>query len=229
MAAKRASGKSLVDQLEKAVADLSKGQFKGNLVELLTKASKQLTQQKAEVKQVETLNAKALSEVHRKFTERLSKILTVKIKAEDLQPGESVSYCYVGSWYHSSPRNDGREATITIRKADARVSTSEDIAPPYAKVHWGEYGAYRDLDNIFWTFPERWLWEDDWRQEFHKVSLETSLRMAQLRREDAIKHRDELLKKRVPDAEKEILDLTAKCQDLTARLKAGEQVPAEVE
>lgn len=225
MVANSNKGHSLVEQLDRAIADLGKGQFSGNLVQLLTKARDQLTAHKAEVRDAQADNAKAMSAAHRKFTERLSNILAEKVKLEDMVEGETLSYCYAGDWYHNGPYSDGREATITIRDSKIRISTDEEIAPPNSRIEYGEYGAYRELRHVHWTFPERWLWEDDWKVEFKRRGLQVALLMARRHREDAIKRRDDLVKKGVPQAEQRIAELTKECEQICAKMKA-EGMPA---
>jgi hypothetical protein len=223
----------IVSKIDGALANMKAGTFTGSVVLLLEEARKGLAIQHTAETEAKKMTAQAAWEAHGKFAERLAEILKLKIETEDLQEGESLQWCYVTNFYAtpaSRRGDDDREATVTIRGADIRIRTSEDIAPPHSRIEWSDrYGChYREPRAEMWTFPERWMRDDDWKEQFRRRSLEIQLAMARHRRREAIKSRDELETKKLAEAKGRVLDLTAQCERIAEAMKAlGMEVPAE--
>lgn len=227
----------LLTDISKAITQLGAGKFKGSALTLLERAKGALERKIAADLHIEMLSAKQAWDAHDRFRirKRLEIILTEKIIVEDLKPGERLMWCYVTGFYATpeSRRGDSNsEATVTIRGADIRISTSEDIDhPSHVHIEFSErYGCYyREIGrHEMFTFPERWLWLDDWQDEFKRRSLQVRLHMARYHRKEAIKNVGDITNDRLPKAESRVLELTAECESLATEMTTfGMEIPEE--
>ena len=169
---------------------------------------------------IEQIEIKDAWAANRQFHDHLQEIIRkiVPVTCVDQIKEREVSYIYLTNW-NVIDRNDGCEVMISALCKIGLYSSKDDDDDDYA--------GRREI-NPYVTFPERYLWTDDWKDELINTDLAHKLHMARYHLEQATVARDNITNNQLPTAEKLIFDKTVAVGKIVqAMLIRGLEIPKE--